>query len=83
MRVFDSRHYILEGYRKIVIQDEEVFVWVIQSRPNPKFPNDGITRILVKEAKFVDNGVVSFLKGDGRIEDRSRSPHKLATCESR
>lgn len=83
MRTFDSRHYDVVGYGPVSIQDHTTEYWILRNKPNPRFTNDDESQILVGEAKFVDAGIVYFLKSDGRVEDRSRSTVALPALVSR
>lgn len=71
MRTFDSRHYTLEGYGPVSIRGVMTNMWILRTRPDPKFKQNSTSTIVVSEAKFVDSGKVYFLKEDGSVEDRT------------
>lgn len=79
MRSFDSKHYELIGFGPVSIQDTTVNMWILKTRPNPKINNFTESTVVVEEAKYVDNGIVYFLKSSGRIENNSREIVEAAT----
>jgi hypothetical protein len=72
MRSFDSKHYELIGFGPVSIQDTNVNMWILKTRPVPTISNFTESTVVVEEAKYVDNGNVYFLKSSGRIENNSR-----------
>lgn len=72
MRSFDSKQYELVGFGPVSIQGNIANMWILRTRPNPTIQNFTETTIVVEEAKYVDNGIVYFLKSSGCIENNSR-----------
>lgn len=71
MRTFDSRNYELVGYGPVSIRGELTNMWILRTRPDPKFAEPSLSTIVMAEAKFVEAGRVYFLKEDGSVEDRT------------
>lgn len=65
MYTFDGRHYVLQGYKSVVIDGRGIMAWVF---------HDKTSTIIMHEAKFVSNGNVYFLKPDGTYETRALVP---------
>lgn len=75
MRTFDSRHYLIVGWGRVSEPTREVVCWVLRSLPLT--PSDQEVTYLVREAKFVDSGIVYFLKSDGSVENKLREKIEL------
>lgn len=75
MRTFDSRHYIVVGWGRVSEPTRELVCWVLRSRSLTLLEDE--TTYLVTEAKFVDSGLVYFLKKDGSVENKQRKKIKL------
>lgn len=71
MKTFDSRHYQLQGYLKEGVQG--VPGWLFQRKATQVSE-----QYFVSEAKYVENGIVFYLKQDGRIENSLRQEVELA-----
>lgn len=72
MRSFDSKQYELLGFGPVSIQGTVSNMWILRTRPNPKIINFIQSTIVVEEAKYVDAGIIYFLKSSGHVENNSR-----------